>query len=315
LRPNEELLARAERAFGDRPVADAVAKVRAIVGVPHVPDGEAAAQSALDKLQAHRAPTVAELAALEFVIRMMRPAPLCQGGHLASLPVHAGTNVYDGRMVAAWDTFRESVRPFLHSIGRLDRAEGKDPQQGTGFLVADDLLMTNRHVLDVLSYGAGVLEEGDAVVRFYQEYGTTDPRDASVPIVEVAKVHPMLDMVLLRVKLAEARPVPPIALTAAAQGTAIAAIGYPQRDPNSPLFAEAIFGGRYGVKRGAIGEVLDERPDRMMHDCSTLGGNSGSPIFSLQQGAVVGLHYSGMFMYRNEALPAPQIGDFVASAG
>ena len=56
-------------------------------------------------------------------------------------------------------------------------------------------------------------------------------------------------------------------------------------------------------------------PQRLFHDCSTLGGNSGSPLFSLETGDVVGVHYSGIFMWRNEAVPAADIETFVAEAG
>jgi endonuclease G len=311
----ESLLARAERALGGQPVEAAVAKVRAIVGIPQVPSSEIAAQSALDKLKGGREePTPAELAALELVVRMMRPAPLSRQGALDPLPSAPGSSTYDPKLTEQWNEFREAVKPYLYSIGRLDLAQGTDGAQGSGFLVAPDLLITNRHVLGHLSGGTELLEEGQAVVRFNQEYGTPDPNPAAFPIVGVAAVHDTLDMALLRVRLPDERPAPPLDSGPEAAAGPVAAVGYPWKDPTSPLFADAIFGGRYGVKRAAIGEVMSASPERLFHDCSTLGGNSGSPVFSIESGKVIGLHFSGFFMYRNEAVPAAAVESFVAAA-
>jgi len=49
----------------------------------------------------------------------------------------------------------------------------------------------------------------------------------------------------------------------------------------------------------------------LFHDCSTLGGNSGSPVFQLETGRVIGIHRSGFFMYRNEAVDGASLDAFV----
>jgi V8-like Glu-specific endopeptidase len=66
-----------------------------------------------------------------------------------------------------------------------------------------------------------------------------------------------------------------------------------------------VFANRFGVKRAALGEVLDgsESPT-LFHDCSATQGNSGSPVFSLTTGKVAGIHRASFFMYRNEAVDA-----------
>jgi len=308
------LLARADRAFAGRPVGEAVGKVRALVGVPNVPDSEVAAQAALDKLRSNKAPEPKELAALELVIRMMRAAPLSQKGKLAPLPSTPGSSTYNPATSDLWDAFCVKVQPFLYSIGRLDRTSGLDPEVGTGFLVADGVVLTNRHVLDDLSFGAGELEEGQAVIRFHQELGSIDPPASTSPITGVVAVHRTLDLALLRVPLS-LRPVPPFETEPVAKLAEVATIGYPFKDNvNNPLFADAVYGGKYGVKRAAIGEIMDVTPTRLFHDCSTLGGNSGSPLFCLATGRVVGVHYSGVFMYRNEAVTAADAAAFVAAS-
>ena len=303
------LLARAERALAGRRVDEAVAKVRAIVGVPHVPDAETAAQAALDKLNAGEAPTAAELAALELVVRMMRPAPLSQGGVLEPLPSAPGSSTYNPALVQLWDRFRAKSKSLIYSIGRLELSSGEP--KGTGFIVGDDLLLTNRHVLAQLSNGVEELDDGQAVVRFNLEWGTPEPAESSAPVSGVAAVHDTLDMALLRMRLP--RPRKPLSLDGdpITRSRPVATVGYPFNDPTSPLFVQAIFNGRYGVKRAAIGDVLDVDMRRFFHDCSTLGGNSGSPVFSLDSGDVAGIHCSGVFMYRNEAIPTSEIAPFV----
>jgi S1-C subfamily serine protease len=304
------LLERAQRALDGRSVDEAVAKVRAIVfKLPLVPDAETAAQAALNKLNAGEPPTAGELAALELVVRMMRPAPLSQRGVLEPLPSAPGSSTYNRALVELWDRFRAGVKPLMYSIGRLED-HGGDPQ-GTGFLVADDLLLTNRHVLAKLSNGVEELDDGQAVVRFNLEWGTPEPADSSAPIAGVAAVHDTLDMALLRVRLPQPRKPLELDGEPARRARPVAAVGYPFKDPTSPLFVEAIFNGRYGVKRAAIGDVLDVGDRRFFHDCSTLGGNSGSPVFSLDSGGVAGIHCSGVFNYRNEAIPAAEIAPFV----
>lgn len=316
--PLNELRARADRTFTGQRVEDAVAKVRAIVGLPHIPDSERLAQAALDKLRARppQRPTATELAALELVIRMMRPAPLSRNGELEPLPSRPGTNTYNSELAAQWDDFRVRVRPYLYSIGRLDRTQGQDPEIGTGFLVGQNTVLTNRHVLGLLSYGAEALEEGQAVVKFHQESGMTDPEP--VPVVGVVAVHPTLDLALLRIALPAPLAVPEFDPAPPSTGAAIAAIGYPLKDSRNPLFADAVFGSPYGpgygVKRGALGEIIGMACESFFHDCSTLGGNSGSPVFSLASGRIIGVHFSGFFMYRNEAIVAAEAARFVREA-
>jgi S1-C subfamily serine protease len=311
---DEALFGRAQRTFGTLAVGEAVAKVRAIVGLPNVPDSEKAAQAALDKLRSGAArPTAIELAALEFVIRMMRPAPLSRHGRLDPLPAKPGSNVYQPEVEAAWNRFRDKTAGIVYSVGRLERAAGLNPAVGTGFLVAPDLVLTNHHVLSALSHGADALDRGMAVIRFHQEFeGPPEPPPS--PIVGVVKVHPTLDIALLRVELAAPRPA--LELDAGAQPghLKVGTIGYPYKDPRNPLFVEAIYGGLYGMKRGAVGEVIESQGHIVAHDCSTLGGNSGSPLMALDTGKVVGLHFSGEFMYRNESVAAADVAEFLRGA-
>jgi Trypsin-like peptidase domain len=310
----EQLLRdRAARALGNHQVAEAVAKVRAIIGPANIPDSEPLAQSALNKLHNGESPTVEELMALEIVVRLLRPVVLSRGGELTDLPDQGGHNLYPVDLKDRWAQFRTLVKPLLRSIGRIETKEGK--HIGTGFVVADGLLATNRHVLGALTFGAEVLGPGAARVVFKQEVDSTNGPADIVPIAGVAAIHSKLDMVLLTIP-SLSRPAIEIDAAAMTETTQVATIGFPGKDPvNNPLFLSGVFGSDFGVKRAALGEVLDgsDAPS-LFHDCSTTQGNSGSPIFALASGKVAGIHRAGYFMYRNEAVDGQSLREFVTSA-
>jgi S1-C subfamily serine protease len=305
---------RASRALGGHQVVDAVAKVRAIIGPANIPPSEPLAQSALEKLHKGESPTVEELTALEIVVRLLRPVVFSRNGALDDLPDQAGGhNLYPVDLKDIWSAFRTLVQPLLQSVGRVETKTGK--HIGSGFLVAEGVLATNRHVLGQLTYGSEALAPGTARVVFKQEIDAINAPDDIVAIDGVAAIHSKLDMVLLNVPK-QGRPaleIEPIAITETAR---VAAIGFPGDDPvNNPLFLSGVFGGQFGVKRAALGEVLDgtDTPS-LFHDCSTTQGNSGSPIFSLNSGKVTGIHRAGFFMYRNEAVDAVELRKFVHAA-
>ena len=54
-----------------------------------------------------------------------------------------------------------------------------------------------------------------------------------------------------------------------------------------------IFGDVYNVKRLAPGQLRPPRDGLILHDCSTLGGNSGSPVIWEQMNQAVGIHTHG----------------------
>ena len=54
---------------------------------------------------------------------------------------------------------------------------------------------------------------------------------------------------------------------------------------------------------------------RVEHDCTTLGGNSGSPLVDLGTGAAVGVHYGGAGRFLvNWAVPAGVVAARLATA-
>jgi trypsin-like peptidase len=302
---HERLLNRALRAFGDVSPTDAIQKTRAIIGPGKIPDSETAALNAMKKLKDGKSPSAQELLALEFVIRIMRPAPLSHGGMLDPLDMGDG-NFHPPATVQLWDDFRTKVQPLLSSVGRIDY---RGNHIGTGFLVKSNVLATNRHVLDLLSGGAGILPPDGVRVLFNHEYGASESEATKADIIAVLDVHPKLDIALFEIKGTADRPPLPLDLTVSAtDGDPVVVVGFPAESRGSnPIFADAVFKGQYGVRRGSLGEVMDTADPLFYHDCTTLGGNSGSPVFSLLSHKVIGIHRSGFFTYRNEGVVAREI--------
>jgi hypothetical protein len=275
---------RASRALGTHQVQDAVAKVRAIVGPGSIPASEPDAQKAWDKLRDGDEPGPDELAALEHVIRLLRPAPLSRGGALDDLPDTQGHNLYPPDLKDAWSDFQTLIKPLLYSVGRINLTEGS----------------------------TGLLAAGRAQVSFQRETGTSDLPEHTVAIEGVLRVHKSFDIALLAIPKTD-RPAVTLEAAAPADGVRVAVIGYPAKDEvRNPIFTAAVFGTKFGVKRAALGEVLDgSATPTLFHDCSTLGGNSGSPVFQLETCRVIGIHRSGFFMYRNEAVDGASLDAFV----
>jgi hypothetical protein len=204
------------------------------------------------------------------------------------------------------------------SVGRIDQRPGV--HAGTGFVVGDGLVMTNRHVLEVLAVPtpsrtspAEWVLTGDAVVNFSPS--GTDPTRA-FRVVEVVFSGPdpieghvdlaHLDLALLRVEQTNAAgAVLPAALTLSDQAIAVDAakvfvVGYPAMPTVLPTDEQGkrrmdvvqrlreIFGMAYGIRYLSPGLVmtasatLPDSPEHWVftHDATSLGGNSGSCVMS-----------------------------------
>ncbi len=299
---------RYRRSFGAAKAVEAFQKTRAIVGPASMPptvEGQLA-QQALDLLENGQQPDARALAALELVIKMMRPSALSLNSVLSALPPETG-QVFGG-----WDNFSSMVKPFLYSIGRIDILP--DQGVGTGFLIKPNVLVTNAHVLAFLSRDTNQLTKGQAVVRFIEEYGNFEP-DPPVDILGVMAFDPDADIALFRISdppAGSTRQPLQIRSTDADPGQTVVAVGYPFNDPQrNPMFINGIFGTKFGVKRAAPGEIVTSKNTDIGHDCSTLGGNSGSPVLAIEDATVVGLHKEGVFMFRNRALKGSFVKQFV----
>lgn len=240
--------------------------------------------------------------------------------------VRAGTYDQVGGVWSELDTaaVRARIDPQLGSIGRIELPNlYAVPYGGTGFLVGPQLLMTNRHVARLFAEGLGsrrlLYRPGDALVDFECEYGSLPENASPFSIEQVLMIHPYWDMALVRVSgLPSAYR--PLMLSVQAPEDLVArdmvAIGYPARDPRNDLaLQDRIFGGVYNVKRLQPGKIrprsrvhsFENEVEAMVHDSSTLGGDSGAAVIDVASGRVVGLHFAGEYLKANYAVPSYEL--------
>jgi endonuclease G len=223
------------------------------------------------------------------------------------------------------DAVRQRLEPLLASVGRVELPNSPwIPYGGTGFVVGPNLLMTNRHVARLFAEGVGgrglVFRSASAAVDFKREVETPEEdRSAFVVVRQVVMVHPYWDMALLQL---DGLPPAHRPLTLATRppeefvGRDVVAVGYPARDDRNDLaLQDRIFRRIYNVKRFQPGKVrqreyvrsFDNTVPAMTHDSSTLGGNSGSAVLDVQTGEIVGLHFAGVYLKANYAVPAHEL--------
>ena len=235
-----------------------------------------------------------------------RPSILVQNGRFATPPPN-------WRIL---DEVRNSVEKACKSVGRINIDHPSLDFVGTGFLVADNVIMTNRHVAELFCQSRGngfwtFEQEYQPCVDYFHEWGT--PNRARFGITELIAVHDdkRIDLALFRVareSLDDAIMPTPLAVAteydAAAKGRKVYTIGYPYSRDGDPEILRRIFGDIYGYKRLQPGEILDVHGEEhlLLHDCSTLGGNSGSCVIDLETGQVIGLHFGGRYRKANKAI-------------
>ncbi|MBO0698814.1 MAG: DNA/RNA non-specific endonuclease [Zavarzinella sp.] len=258
-----------------------------------------------------------EVSALEaIVLREGRPVAFIRNGKYDEL-----ADPWRGLNATA---VRNRIQPLFPSIGRVDLPNSSVPYGGTAFVVGPDLLMTNRHVAALFTVGLGLrglrFRSGDAGVNFRHEVDSP-PDDTSwaIDVREVVMVHPYWDMSLLKVSgLPAAHPVlrlgvaPPEDLV----DSDVVVVGYPALDPRNDIdLQNQIFERKYEVKRLHPGKLRRREAIRSFenvvnaatHDSSTLGGNSGSAVVDVRTGEVIALHFAGVYLKANYAVPTYEL--------
>ncbi|MET7619249.1 serine protease [Streptomyces sp. NPDC005408] len=226
---------------------------------------------------------------------------------------------------AVLDGHRAAIRESIARVGRVEvSGHASLDWLGTAFLVSPDAVMTNRHVAAEFSRGDGTgwtFQQGmSARIDMNEEYGALPASSGpAYEVTEVLGIHQDVDMALLRVHPAAGGTALPTPLAVAADAPAdlpghpVYCVGYPAYDGrrNEPESMRRIFMDIYNVKRLQPGTTTELRSEQttMMHDCSTLGGNSGSPVFDLTDHRVLGLHFGGRYGLGNYAVPLWQMVD------
>jgi S1-C subfamily serine protease len=309
--------------------ADREVRQRAIVGVGLAGEGgltDAAKRlleagvKGVEKLRAGGASaalTPAEETGIEAVVHLVeRPALLVQNDNFP-MPPEKWKDLHTPH--------RNAIRKQLPSVGRIDiETEAGRRMNGTGFVVGNGLVLTNRHVVAYpgkpwMHFGAQspsgkwkLIAARKPTIDFKMEHGVAGTRRFRV--VGIAGVHDTYDAALLRVagesEEDAKHPLPPPAKIGTGEPGEAARLyttGYPAGDstgatPKAVL--DEVFGGVFEVKRLAPGQLMADFGEEgvFSHDCTTLGGNSGSCVVDLAAGRVVGLHFRGWYGKQNDAV-------------
>lgn len=239
------------------------------------------------------------------VLLVGRPALLIQEGRFAAVP-------------ADWSVLeenRDAIQKTIQSVGRVE-VEGHPNLEwiGTGFLVARDVLMTNRHVaLEFTSPRGngrwGITPGMRARIDFREEL--MGMQSSEFRIKGLIGIHGKYDMALFRLEPASGLP-EPLPLSSGPgpveqlPGRNVYVVGYPAWDGrrNDPEPMQRLFSNVYNVKRLQPGGFLRYLTNQNLftHDCSTLGGNSGSPVVDLETHKIIGLHFGGLYQRLNNAV-------------
>jgi len=275
-----------------------------------------------------RVPTDLPLEAI--ILRLGRPVLLVRDNDVRLEDLD--TDTWKARLESA----RANLRAAIRSVGRIElRRHPQYDWVGTGWVVADDVIVTNRHVAEVFAQQVGeqflfrssFLGQMEARLDFLEEHQSESA--AEFRIVRVLHIEQGAgpDIAFLQVDWASnaaGEPRPPIPLAPTTEPTgSVAVIGYPAKDTRTRISEEMdrIFGNVYNVKRLAPGEVtsLLENNRFLTHDATTLGGNSGSVVLDLERGHATALHFAGREEVANYAVAAPvvlaRLQQVVTSAG
>jgi endonuclease G, mitochondrial len=229
---------------------------------------------------------------------------------------------------------RANLERVIPSIGRIEaRNHPSLPWLGTGWVVAPEVLLTNRHVAVELGRKAGdgfvfkrnpIGRKMGASIDFREEHEQPDEIEFKIP--EILHIEEddgeAPDLAFLRVEAVgeddQALPPPvPLAPVDPEPEQTVGVIGYAAWDGrrNDEGVMERIFQNVYNVKRLHPGEVMEVTDRFFNHDCSTLGGNSGSPVIDFDTGEAVGIHFAGSFEIQNFAVKASTIRQRMADLG
>jgi endonuclease G len=279
---------------------------------PELADAEAATN---ELLEVNRSPEI-QIDLESIVMRRRRPV----------LAIKNGATVLefeDQDDIPLWKSRLETAAgvlgPAIASVGRIELTGNPDfSWVGTGWLVHPRYLVTNRHVAEAFARADGdkfVFQSGPdgdmaASIDMLQEIGRDDKQVFDLKAVSYIEPRPGLDLAFLEVEQIDGQVAKPITLSAHPEARPfVATIGYPAFDSRipEPDLMKQIYGEIYDKKRLAPGAITNADDNRVLHNCTTLGGNSGSVVVDLTSGEALGLHFSGSFLRTNYAVRADRV--------
>jgi|JI10StandDraft_1071094.scaffolds.fasta_scaffold03512_11 endonuclease G len=231
--------------------------------------------------------------------------------------------------------YKPRIEPALKSVGRVELVNHQLKYAGTGWMIEENIMITNRHVANVFAdknktgFGGSFKTNFlgvpiGAKIDFKEEYNPGKPNTSQFEV-QIEKIiylpdeDPRFpDMAILKLKKTAGIPTPITFQDGKLKlHQDIGVVGYPAKDPrgvDSEEMEKRIFGEVFGVKRYAPGQII-QVPGKhwyFAHDASTLGGNSGSLVQDMETGHAIGLHFSGVLLDANYAVKGNVILDIAS---
>jgi phosphatidylserine/phosphatidylglycerophosphate/cardiolipin synthase-like enzyme/V8-like Glu-specific endopeptidase len=291
------------------------------------PESVSLGGESLESIEESTGANVRELV-LETIVREGRPA----------IPIMENRISFQNAVVdAAADTIVKRLRetaaviePCIPLVGRVDVDNFPTALTfvGTAWLVDSNIAVTNRHVADLIArndkgkfkFRPGRLgEELRVAVDYRHEMGINAKN--SVRVKRVIWIEPDPDGPDIAFIELDGRsdgttkPYITLAEKDADPNSEVVVIGYPARAPAHIIpnqqWMDQIYNNTYDVKRIAPGLAGSLSRGWATHDCTTLGGNSGSVVVNMNKGEAVALHFAGLYMIENYAVPASTIRKYL----
>lgn len=253
---------------------------------------------------------------IEAIVRVTgRPALIIKNGTFST----PESDTWKGRL----ENSRPLIERAIASVGRIELKNHPGFEWiGTGWVVKENIVVTNRHVANEFA-----LKDTNGMFRFRRNYESKEmgarvdlreeymqPEEAEFRVLRVLHIEEPEgpDIAFLEVEFSNDQAPSPIKLAETINPDAyVAAIGYPAWDGrrNDPAVMRQVFNDIFDVKRLQPGRLVTITDNYLTHDCSTLGGNSGSPVIDLSTGEAVGLHFAGTYLKENSAVQAAIVKD------
>lgn len=266
--------------------------------------------------------------AFEAIVRLVGRPPLLvkQGTYVTP---SSATQAVPQDTIDYIETLKRTAIEFV--IARSGRVDIIDipgmPFLGTGWVVEKPkpdtaIMVTNRHVAEEFARADGHggfriktapnFRPYDVEVGFLHEHERTDNLQVKLGKVLYIAGDRDPDIALVEIRGEHLKSLTPLDVATAplAVGQGVGIVGYPAYDSRNDADAIArYFDGIFNFKRFAFGDVIGvsgSQPE-FSHDATTLGGNSGSCVFDLTTGKIVGLHFAGDFKSANYAVPISEV--------
>lgn len=224
---------------------------------------------------------------------------------------------------------RAAIKRVIKSVARVEWTESaSNPHIGTCWLVDNDVLLTNRHVVEAFArvrngtwdFIPGL--ETRVQADFAEEYDRKARLEHLVSQILHVEEAEFVDIAAVRLSRGTGRALDlePLTLsTELNQAEYLGVIGYPgnalRDNPINPF--KRLFKNIFGVKRLSPGQMIEGAPasEVFAHNATTLGGNSGSVVIDISTGDVVGVHFWGEPLKYNFAVKSSAVQETLRRGG